>query len=234
MEVTFIFDSLFQGSYEAAVESGVKNQAACKRTKQILQIRKQDSYTKAIGGSFEDDHGSEGKGGGGEPAVKMRKQESYLMAVGELVSLGFFLAFKMVSRKIFYNTTTTSNFLQSPEEYTMNFGNKSNQPSTTRIKKQDSYLQAIGNTEDELTPLPKRASVRKQESYQRAMMAGGVGSFTQGKIRFSSRSITSISQITNRQFFGRVDSFFKNHRSNPLFCITFLTLLAKTVKISRK
>ena len=84
----------------------------------------------------------------------------------------------------------------------MNFGNKSNQPSTTRIKKQDSYLQAIGNTEDELTPLPKRASVRKQESYQRAMIAGGVGSFTQGKIRFSSRSITSISQITNRHFFG--------------------------------
>ena len=205
MEVAFISDSLCQGSYEAAVESGVKNQAACKRTKQILQIRKQDSYTKAIGGSFEDDHGSEGKGGGGgggEPAVKMRKQESYLMAVGELVSLGFFLAFKMVSRKIFYNAATTSNFLQSPEEYTMNFGNKSNQPSTARIKKQDSYLQAIGNTEDELTPLPKRASVRKQESYQRAMMAGGVGSFTQGKIRFSSRSITSISQITNRHFFG--------------------------------
>ena len=88
MEVAFISDSLCQGSYEAAVESGVKNQAACKRTKQILQIRKQDSYTKAIGGSFEDDHGSEGKGGGGggEPAVKMRKQESYLMAVGELVS----------------------------------------------------------------------------------------------------------------------------------------------------
>ena len=101
----------------------------------------------------------------------------------------------MISRKIFYNAATTSYFLQSPEEYTMNFGNKSNQPSTTRIKKQDSYLQAIGNTEDELTPLPKRASVRKQESYQRAMMAGGVGSFTQGKIRFSSRSITSISQI---------------------------------------
>ena len=202
MEVAFISDSLCQGSYEAAVESGVKNQAACKRTKQILQIRKQDSYTKAIGGSFEDDHGSEGKGGGGEPAVKMRKQESYLMAVGELVSLRIsVLCLRMISRKIFYNATT-SHFLQSPEEYTMNFGNKSNQPSTTRIKKQDSYLQAIGNTEDELTPLPKRASVRKQESYQRAMIAGGVGSFTQGKIRFSSRSITSISQITNRHFFG--------------------------------
>ena len=113
MEVAFISDSLCQGSYEAAVESGVKNQAACKRTKQILQIRKQDSYTKAIGGSFEDDHGSEGKGGGGggEPAVKMRKQESYLMAVGELVSLGFFLAFKMVSRKIFYNERDDVKFL---------------------------------------------------------------------------------------------------------------------------
>ena len=113
MEVAFISDSLCQGSYEAAVESGVKNQAACKRTKQILQIRKQDSYTKAIGGSFEDDHGSEGKGGGGggEPPVKMRKQESYLMAVGELVSLGFFLAFKMVSRKTFYNERDDVKFL---------------------------------------------------------------------------------------------------------------------------
>ena len=36
-----------QGSYEAAVESGAKNQAAAKRTKQILQIRKQD-----VGGRF--------------------------------------------------------------------------------------------------------------------------------------------------------------------------------------
>ena len=64
-----------QGSYEAAVESGAKNQAAAKRTKQIMQIRKQDSYTKAIGGSFEDDHGgqqtsSEDK----EPITKIRKQ----------------------------------------------------------------------------------------------------------------------------------------------------------------
>ena len=87
----------------------------------------------------------------------MRKQESYLMAVGEM----------------------------SPEEYSMNFGSKLSQNPSPRIKKQDSYLQAIGNTEDELTPLPKRASVRKQESYQRAMMAGPagaqVGSFTQGQ-----------------------------------------------------
>ena len=68
----------------------------------------------------------------------------------------------------------------SPEEYSMNFGSKLSQNPSPRIKKQDSYLQAIGNTEDELTPLPKRASVRKQESYQRAVLAGGVGSFTTG------------------------------------------------------
>ena len=58
-----------QGSYEAAVESGAKNQAAAKRTKQIM--RKQDSYTKAIGGSFEDDHSS---GENTAPVNKMRKQ----------------------------------------------------------------------------------------------------------------------------------------------------------------
>ena len=59
-----------QGSYEAAVESGAKNQAAAKRTKQIMQIRKQDSYTRAIGGSFEDEHSGENR----EPVLKMRKQ----------------------------------------------------------------------------------------------------------------------------------------------------------------
>ena len=59
-----------QGSYEAAVESGAKNQAAAKRTKQIMQIRKQDSYTRAIGGSFEDEHSGEDR----EPVLKMRKQ----------------------------------------------------------------------------------------------------------------------------------------------------------------
>ena len=64
-----------QGSYEAAVESGAKNQAAAKRTKQILQIRKQDSYTKAIGGSFEDDHSQTSENR--EPVNKMRKQVGY-------------------------------------------------------------------------------------------------------------------------------------------------------------
>ena len=84
-----------QGSYEAAVESGVKNQAVIKRTKQILQIRKQESYTRAIGGSFEDDHTGEERGLFQQPRQvvqtqrstggKMpRKQESYLMAVGEM------------------------------------------------------------------------------------------------------------------------------------------------------
>ena len=54
------------------MESGAKNQAAAKRTKQILQIRKQDSYTKAIGGSFEDDHSQTSENR--EPVNKMRKQ----------------------------------------------------------------------------------------------------------------------------------------------------------------
>ena len=57
------------------MESGAKNQAAAKRTKQILQIRKQDSYTKAIGGSFEDDHSQTSENR--EPVNKMRKQVGY-------------------------------------------------------------------------------------------------------------------------------------------------------------
>jgi hypothetical protein len=52
------------------MESGAINQAAMKRTKQIMQIRKQDSYSRAIGGSFEDDHTGENR----EPVLKMRKQ----------------------------------------------------------------------------------------------------------------------------------------------------------------
>lgn len=67
-----------QSSYEAAVESGAKNQAAAKRTKQIMQIRKQDSYTRAIGGSFEDDHENRTppSAASAPPANKMRKQVS--------------------------------------------------------------------------------------------------------------------------------------------------------------
>lgn len=35
-----------KGSYEAAVESGVHKDIAMRRTKRILKIRKQDSYTR--------------------------------------------------------------------------------------------------------------------------------------------------------------------------------------------
>jgi len=136
-----------QGSYEAAVESGAKNQAAAKRTKQIMQIRKQDSYTRAIGGSFEDEHSGENR----EPVLKMRKQESYLMAVGEM----------------------------SPEnENNSQLSSQQAKQASPRIRKQDSYLKAIGNNEDELSPLPRRVGVKKQESYQRAILKGGVGSFS--------------------------------------------------------
>ena len=71
------------GSYEAAVESGVNKDIAMRRTKRILKIRKQDSYTRAIGGSFEDEHSirekKERDSGG-----RIRKQDSYLKAVGEV------------------------------------------------------------------------------------------------------------------------------------------------------
>ena len=36
----------------------------------------------------------------------------------------------------------------------------------------------LGNNEDELSPLPRRVGVKKQESYQRAILKGGVGSFS--------------------------------------------------------
>ena len=58
---------------------------AMRRTKRILKIRKQDSYTRAIGGSFEDEHSQrEERRRDREAGVKMRKQDSYLKAVGEV------------------------------------------------------------------------------------------------------------------------------------------------------
>ena len=160
-----------QGSYEAAVESGVKNQAVIKRTKQILQIRKQESYTRAIGGSFEDDHSGEERGlfqqqqqqrpvvtsqrssGGKMP----RKQESYLMAVGEM------------SPENEENRFQVEELTASPAH---------------RIRKQDSYLKAVDglSPEDELAPLPsrQRISIRKQDSYQRAVLGSSFGSSVSG------------------------------------------------------
>ena len=69
------------GSYEAAVESGAHKAIEMRRTKRILKIRKQDSYTRAIGGSFEDEHSrSEAR----KERTGMKKQDSYLRAVGEV------------------------------------------------------------------------------------------------------------------------------------------------------
>ena len=71
------------GSYEAAVESGVSKDIAMRRTKRILKIRKQDSYTRAIGGSFEDEHSAREERRK-EREAHIRKQDSYLKAVGEV------------------------------------------------------------------------------------------------------------------------------------------------------
>ena len=54
-----------------------------RRTKRILKIRKQDSYTRAIGGSFEDEH-SLREERRKERTAGMKKQDSYLRAVGEV------------------------------------------------------------------------------------------------------------------------------------------------------
>ena len=56
-----------------------------RRTKRILKIRKQDSYTRAIGGSFEDEHSlREERRKERETGGKIKKQDSYLKAVGEV------------------------------------------------------------------------------------------------------------------------------------------------------
>lgn len=65
------------------MESGVRKDIQMRRTKRILKIRKQDSYTRAIGGSFEDEQGSQREERRKE-RTGMKKQDSYLRAVGEV------------------------------------------------------------------------------------------------------------------------------------------------------
>ena len=61
-----------------------------RRTKRILKIRKQDSYTRAIGGSFEDEQSQREERRRHErqereaAAGRIKKQDSYLRAVGEV------------------------------------------------------------------------------------------------------------------------------------------------------
>ncbi len=151
-----------QSSYEKAMESGLKAEEAIRRSKELqAKMRKQDSYIRAIGGSFED-----GERNGQQPmqrSPKVKKQESYLMAVGEI----------------------------SPENEASgnnaSFAAASVSPSR-RIKKQDSYMRAITglSTEDELTPLPKVNRMKKQDSYQRAMQIGSL-SFNDSFDRSSGR-----------------------------------------------
>ena len=67
------------------MESGVHKEIQMRRTKRILKIRKQDSYTRAIGGSFEDEN-SQGarEERRKERTAHIKKQDSYLRAVGEV------------------------------------------------------------------------------------------------------------------------------------------------------
>ena len=73
------------------MESGVSKDIAMRRTKRILKIRKQDSYTRAIGGSFEDEQSQreekERRRQEREEKcreLRIKKQDSYLRAVGEV------------------------------------------------------------------------------------------------------------------------------------------------------
>ena len=73
------------------MESGASKDIAMRRTKRILKIRKQDSYTRAIGGSFEDEQSQreekERRRQEREEKcreLRIKKQDSYLRAVGEV------------------------------------------------------------------------------------------------------------------------------------------------------
>merc|ERR1711936_1066902 len=130
-----------QGSYEAAVESGVNKDIAMRRTKRILKIRKQDSYTRAIGGSFEDEHSQrEERRKERESAVKIRKQDSYLKAVGEV-------------------SPDTESISESVSDH-----------AKPGFRKHDSYIEAMRGSSplDEVPELPltsSRSTSRRQPAY---------------------------------------------------------------------
>jgi len=143
-----------QGSYEAAVESGVHKDIAMRRTKRILKIRKQDSYTRAIGGSFEDEHSlREERRKERETVVKMRKQDSYLRAVGEVspdsesISESLSEVGKRRQDSYIEAIRSTSPVDEVPELPLRNKG----------TRRQPSYLQA---TQGECQPSSERATFR--------------------------------------------------------------------------
>ena len=174
-----------QGSYEAAIAgehdggSGSNTSSSYGLTSRtnnrgirgvtttgVRGMRKQDSYNKAIGGSFEEDHHqppppapSASSRSSPYTRSKMRKQESYLKAVGESAeSEDYYMPPPSSSRP----ATTQS----TPHSY---------------LRKQDSYTRAIeafsttDGSNDFIAPLPSsRSKMRKQDSYQRAMQTGSM------------------------------------------------------------
>ena len=147
-----------QSSYESAVESGLYKQQVMRRTKQILKIRKQPSYTRAIGGSFEDEHEDISQRGG-----RIRKQESYLKAVGELSPES-----EQSQQLDQYSNEGSPYRYVILKFYERGFLRRRHFSFFRRIRKQDSYLRAI-HQEDDLTPLPVQVRIRKQDSYMRAI-----------------------------------------------------------------
>ena len=105
-----------------------------------------------------------------QASPRIRKQDSYLKAIGNKSHL---------SHLTLLSHLTTLSYLTTLSRLT---------PSVTYdilsyIFETLSHLTfmshfSLGNNEDELSPLPRRVGVKKQESYQRAILKGGVGSFS--------------------------------------------------------
>ena len=156
----------------------------------------QPSYDKAIGGSFEDEVPTHHQQQQQQQQLRMRKQESYMMAVGEMSPVAeipapdFHIGSLPVSPRI--NNYTSGTFyeqeLQHQQQlyYQQQQQQYQQQQQPLRMRKQESYLMAVGEMSPvaeipppvsstatssafKMTKLTSSPKIRKQDSYLRAI-----------------------------------------------------------------
>lgn len=174
------------------------------------RMHKQASYDNAIGGSFEDEQPTipyQPQGG------RMRKQESYMMAVGEMSPVA----------EVPSTTFHIGNLPSSPRLSKLASGSlyeqelQQQQPpyqqSSGRMRKQESYLMAVGEMSPvaEVPPsnfrinkLSASPKIRKQDSYLKAIRYPTIVSMY---MVYWYLSITKLYLIKVRQILMFVDMF---------------------------
>ncbi|TRY71733.1 hypothetical protein TCAL_03145 [Tigriopus californicus] len=137
-----------QSSYEQAIDIGTNLNST--RSQSARRVRKQDSYNRAIGGSFEDSTCEDAN----RPRLSIRKQESYLYAVGEMSPEGENRPFLNTPRMGMHKQHSYQRAIgvfSIDEDEPIDFTCSPRRP----MQKQDSYVQAMQFSEEPYLPLDR-------------------------------------------------------------------------------